>query len=83
MIIEVDNIVYDVIVTRRRYGKQMFTWINAFKSPEGVYCGPPNDMWDPFPCITPKKAELKELLKLWMKKGIKWIYKDFDRIFVN
>ena len=63
MTIEYNNKTYEVKVTRRRYGRTFFTWIDYFKSPDGVcYSG----LCDPFPCAVPKKSELIELLKEWM-----------------
>lgn len=83
MTIELNNVVYEVAVSRRRYGKQTFTWVDCFISPDGVRIGPKNDIpIDPFPCIVPKKSELVQLLTEWMENGWKWINKNCERIFI-
>lgn len=79
MIIELNNVKYEVEFTRRRYGNQCYTWVDYFISPDGVRYGPKDGLCDPFPCVIPKRSELIELLKQFMETGDKWIWVRKDR----
>lgn len=83
MTINFNNVEYEVVVTRRRYGRQTYTWVNCFKAPDGVCYGAKNDLHDPFPCVIPKTSELIKLLQMWMKDGAKWIYERCERVFID
>lgn len=83
MTIKINNGEYEAVVTRRRYGKQTFTWVDYFKAPNGVCYGAKNDSSDPFPCFSPKESELVELLQIWMKDGEKWVFERYERVFID
>lgn len=45
-------------MTRRRYGRTTYTWVEVRVGDEWVSLG------DPWPCVTPKRAEVEAAVKL-------------------
>jgi len=44
-------------LTRRRYGSQTFTWVRVVLPDHSTI-----DLGDPWPCITPKRAEVERAI---------------------
>ena len=55
--------------TRRRYGKTTFTWVQVDIG------GTLRDLGDPWPCITPKRTEMEESLRVLEQSD--------DRLFIG
>lgn len=56
---EVDGLQYNISFERRRYGTTTYTWVYA--TPQN---GTPSfDLGDPWPCITPKRAEIEASIR--------------------
>lgn len=83
MKVELNNVMYEVFFSRRRYGTRTYTWVDSFKSPDGIYIGPKDDLSDPFSAVTPKISDLVQLLKEWLEDGLKWVYNKGERTFIQ
>ena len=49
---------YELMFTRRRYSNATFTWVDVKVDGEWVSIG------DPWQCVTPKKSEMLESIRL-------------------